>query len=75
MVNTIIDVRDLVKKYNGRNAVLEGVSFSVGNGEFVVIHGKSGCGKTTLLNILGGLDRPRRRWARRTPRNADPRGP
>ena len=54
----VIEVKDLVKKYNGRKVVLNGVSFSVDDSEFVMIYGKSGCGKTTLLNILGGLDRP-----------------
>ena len=58
MPGQIIEVKGLVKKYNGRNAVLDGISFAVSEGEFVIIYGKSGCGKTTLLNILGGLDRP-----------------
>ncbi|MGQ9588570.1 MAG: ABC transporter ATP-binding protein, partial [Thermoplasmata archaeon] len=58
MANPIIEVQDLVKKYNGRKTVLDGVSFTVSEGEFVMVHGKSGCGKTTLLNIIGGLDRP-----------------
>jgi len=58
MAEHVIEVKDLVKKYNGRKAVLDGVSFSVDESEFVMICGKSGCGKTTLLNILGGLDRP-----------------
>ena len=57
MAAPVIDVKDLVKKYNGRTAVLDGVTFSVSAGEFVMVYGKSGCGKTTLLNILGGLDR------------------
>lgn len=58
MAGHIIEVESLVKKYDGRSAVLDGISFSVDEQEFVTIHGKSGCGKTTLLNILGGLDRP-----------------
>jgi len=58
MANEVILVADLVKKYNGRSTVLDGVTFTVEPGEFVMIYGKSGCGKTTLLNILGGLDRP-----------------
>jgi len=58
MAEHVIEVKDLVKKYNGRKAVLDGVSFAVDESEFVMIYGKSGCGKTTLLNILGGLDRP-----------------
>ena len=58
MAEHVIEVKDLVKKYNERKAVLDGVSFSVNESDFVMIYGKSGCGKTTLLNILGGLDRP-----------------
>lgn len=58
MADVTIQVENLVKKYDGRAAILDGISFSVMKGEFVMIYGKSGCGKTTLLNILGGLDRP-----------------
>jgi putative ABC transport system ATP-binding protein len=58
MSHPIIETRRLVKRYDGRDPVLDGVSLSVDQGEFVMVYGKSGCGKTTLLNILGGLDRP-----------------
>ena len=37
---------------------LDGVSFEIGDGEFVAVMGPSGCGKSTLLNILGLLDTP-----------------
>lgn len=37
---------------------LDGVSFSIEDGEFVAVIGTSGSGKTTLLNMLGGLDIP-----------------
>lgn len=52
---------DLTKYYRdarGRRAALDGVSFSVGDGETLVVLGPSGAGKTTLLRILAGLDVP-----------------
>src|SRR5688500_7286336 len=53
----VLDARDLVKDYDGHRA-LDGVSLTVGVGEFVSIMGPSGSGKSTLLHLLGGLDRP-----------------
>ena len=51
-----------VKKYyqNGRREVgaLQGVSLTIGDGEWLAIQGPTGHGKTTLLQMLGGLDRP-----------------
>ena len=47
----------LTKTY-GELAVVKNVSLSVREGEFVSLVGKSGCGKTTLLSILSGLERP-----------------
>jgi NitT/TauT family transport system ATP-binding protein len=38
--------------------VLDGLSLTVRQGEFVCLVGASGCGKTTLLNLIAGLDRP-----------------
>jgi len=40
--------------------VVEGVSFTVGDGETVAIVGPSGCGKTTLMNMVAGFERPDR---------------
>ncbi|MBE7086843.1 MAG: ABC transporter ATP-binding protein, partial [Clostridiales bacterium] len=53
-------LKDIVKVYGeGDTAVhaLKGVSINFRRSEFVSILGQSGCGKTTLLNIIGGLDR------------------
>jgi NitT/TauT family transport system ATP-binding protein len=50
----LIEVRGLAKSYGDFRA-LEGVEFTVGDGEFVTVIGPSGCGKTTLLKIIAGL--------------------
>ena len=49
--------KSLSKTY-GELAVVKDVSLSVKDGEFVSLVGKSGCGKTTLLSLLSGLERP-----------------
>jgi len=61
MANKILDIHDLKREFQmGVEIVkaLKGVSFSVEEGEFVTIMGSSGSGKTTMLNILGCLDKP-----------------
>jgi putative ABC transport system ATP-binding protein len=57
----MIELDNLTKQYvkgTSTTDVLNGVSFRVEKGEFVAIMGASGAGKTTLMNILGGLDKP-----------------
>ncbi len=56
---SFIEFRDVVKRYVvGEQEIyaVNGVSFHIERGEFCVIVGSSGAGKTTILNMLGGMD-------------------
>src|ERR1700687_3614688 len=59
----LIELRDVSKSYK-RDAieipVLEGVTISVPEGDYLGLMGPSGSGKSTLLNLLAGIDRPTR---------------
>lgn len=56
----LLELKDVVKVYGENTSLpvkaLKGVSLSFRKNEFVAVLGQSGCGKTTLLNIIGGLD-------------------
>ena len=61
MPDEIIIAQKVQKEYRrGREIIhaLRDINLTIRSGEFLVIEGKSGCGKTTLLNVLSGLDRP-----------------
>ena len=60
-MNEILKVTGVTKTYlMGEVTItaLDGVSFSLYEGEFVVVLGPSGSGKSTMLNIIGGIDKP-----------------
>ncbi|MBR1393458.1 MAG: ABC transporter ATP-binding protein [Ruminococcus sp.] len=61
MSNTAVEFKDVVKTYGkgeGLQVAVDHVSFTIDKGEFVVILGRSGAGKSTVLNMLGGMDVP-----------------
>lgn len=58
---TIVEFKDVVKTYGEGEALqyaVNHVNFTIEEGEFVVILGQSGAGKSTVLNMLGGMDQP-----------------
>lgn len=63
MAQAILKLDKITKDYKVADTAvhaLRGVSLNFRKKEFVAILGHSGCGKTTLLNIIGGLDHYRR---------------
>ena len=58
MNEAVLEVKDVVKFYGQDKPVLDGVSFSVAHGETKIIIGASGSGKSTILKLIMGLDRP-----------------
>lgn len=57
----LIEFKDVVKTYGlgeGLQVAVDHISFTIEEGEFVVILGQSGAGKSTVLNMLGGMDVP-----------------
>ena len=57
MGETILELQNIAKHF-GDTDVLNGISISIGKGEFITLLGPSGCGKTTTLRIIAGLETP-----------------
>ncbi|WP_372892631.1 ABC transporter ATP-binding protein [Rhodosalinus sp.] len=51
-----VDLKALGKTYQGGVRAVEGVDFSIADGEFIVLVGPSGCGKSTILRMIAGLE-------------------
>jgi len=62
MTDKFISIEGIARRYPGAGggeiAVFENLWLSMARGEFGCVIGHSGCGKTTVLNILAGLDEP-----------------
>jgi energy-coupling factor transport system ATP-binding protein len=54
----VIEVQELVHRYQDGRAAVDGVSLRVDRGEFVAVVGQNGCGKTTLVKHFNGLHHP-----------------
>lgn len=57
----LVSLRNITKNFGkdeNQVQVLKGVNLDIREGEFLVILGESGCGKSTMLNIIGGMDQP-----------------
>ncbi len=60
-MSAFIEFKNIIKSYVMGDVTIkasDGVDFDINKGEFVVIVGASGAGKTTILNLLGGMDSP-----------------
>jgi multiple sugar transport system ATP-binding protein len=51
-----VDLKGVVKSYDGKTNVIHGIDLDIKHGEFVVFVGPSGCGKSTLLRMIAGLE-------------------
>lgn len=58
MSEVCLELKNIKKSFSGETEVLKGISLSIEKGEFITLLGASGCGKTTTLRIIAGLEQP-----------------
>ena len=58
MTEISLELKNIKKSFAAEEEVLQGISLAIGKGEFITLLGASGCGKTTTLRIIAGLETP-----------------
>ena len=58
MSDSFLEIKNLTKSFPPGEVVLRGINLKIEKGEFVTLLGSSGCGKTTTLRIIAGLEQP-----------------
>jgi spermidine/putrescine transport system ATP-binding protein len=58
MAENYLELKNIKKSFTKEETVLNGISLSISQGEFITLLGASGCGKTTTLRIIAGLETP-----------------
>ena len=58
MAEVSLELKEIKKSFTEGEAVLDNISLEISKGEFVTLLGSSGCGKTTTLRIIAGLEQP-----------------
>ena len=59
-MNNMLEISDLEYYYSKSNPLLKNINLNIKKGEIISIHGSSGCGKTTLLRLISGLEKPKK---------------
>ena len=58
MAEISLEVKEIKKSFTEEEAVLDNITLKISKGEFIILLGSSGCGKTTTLRIIAGLEQP-----------------
>lgn len=58
MTEICLELKNIKKSFVREEEVLQGINLAIGKGEFITLLGSSGCGKTTTLRIIAGLEMP-----------------
>ena len=58
MTKICLELKNITKSFTKEDAVLNGINLTIHKGEFITLLGSSGCGKTTTLRIVAGLEMP-----------------